>query len=224
MNNSHKNKSKSEIMQIDRKEIQKQKRMDYILDCAEKVCIEKGFANTTIEDVAKEAQYSKGTMYLYFKMKEEIFIHLIARSCKILYKIMKTNIDKENIGINKVKALGVSHYTFMAEYPHYNDFMNQLSNIHLDIEIMEDSLKELSKIDNDISQLMTECLDYGKKDGTISKEYETDKLMHFLKGTSTGIFMMISDLKKENKKDLSFNPDDLYKIYLEIVGKAISNN
>ena len=55
-------------------------RPEEILDAALHVFGEQGFARTRLEDVAKRAGVSKGTLYLYFKSKEDLFREM-ARSC-----------------------------------------------------------------------------------------------------------------------------------------------
>ena len=57
----------------ERKEREKEQRRKAILDAAEKVFFEKGLKYSTMDDVAEEAELSKGTLYLYFKNKEELF-------------------------------------------------------------------------------------------------------------------------------------------------------
>jgi TetR/AcrR family fatty acid metabolism transcriptional regulator len=42
-----------------------------------KMIIEKGYQNITVEDIAKKAGVAKGTLYLYFKNKDDIFINLV---------------------------------------------------------------------------------------------------------------------------------------------------
>lgn len=61
-----------------------------IIEAAVKLFQEKGFASTTISAVAKEAAIGKGTVYGYFKSKEE----LILRAC--LY-----NCDKDGAAIEQ---------------------------------------------------------------------------------------------------------------------------
>jgi AcrR family transcriptional regulator len=51
----------------------KDARPEEILDAALVVFTEKGFAGTRLEEVARAAGISKGTLYLYFKSKQEIF-------------------------------------------------------------------------------------------------------------------------------------------------------
>jgi AcrR family transcriptional regulator len=51
----------------------KDARPEEILDAALAVFTEKGFAGTRLDEVARAAGISKGTLYLYFKSKQEIF-------------------------------------------------------------------------------------------------------------------------------------------------------
>lgn len=48
-----------------------------ILDTAKQLFTEKGIEQTTMADIAKTADYSKSTIYVYFKSKEEIYHHII---------------------------------------------------------------------------------------------------------------------------------------------------
>jgi AcrR family transcriptional regulator len=55
-------------------------RPEEILEAALHVFGEQGFARTRLEDVARRAGVSKGTLYLYFKSKEDLFREM-ARAC-----------------------------------------------------------------------------------------------------------------------------------------------
>lgn len=58
------------------KEDQKRRRRQEILEAARTLIRAKGFAKSTMEDVAREAELSPGTLYLYFKNKDELFASL----------------------------------------------------------------------------------------------------------------------------------------------------
>ena len=51
----------------------KESRPSELLDAALAVFVERGFATTRLEDVAARAGVSKGTLYLYYANKEELF-------------------------------------------------------------------------------------------------------------------------------------------------------
>ena len=63
----------------ERKEREKERRKQQIIVAAKRVFSEKGFNKSTMEDIASEAELSPGTLYLYFKNKEELYASLSLR-------------------------------------------------------------------------------------------------------------------------------------------------
>jgi AcrR family transcriptional regulator len=60
----------------ERRNREKLKRRQEIADAAKKVFARKGFKGATMEDIAREAELSPGTLYLYVKSKDELFASL----------------------------------------------------------------------------------------------------------------------------------------------------
>lgn len=56
-----------------RKQREKEEMRRLILDAAKSIFLEKGFHSTSLRNIAEKIQYSPGTIYLYFKDKDEIF-------------------------------------------------------------------------------------------------------------------------------------------------------
>lgn len=67
-------------MKAKRWERRKDDRAPEILEAALALFAEKGFAGTRMEDIAARAQITKGTIYLYFRSKEELFKALARQS------------------------------------------------------------------------------------------------------------------------------------------------
>ena len=59
-------------------EQQKSQRRDEIIAAAKKVFVRNGFHDTTIADIAKEAELAYGSVYWYFDSKDDLFRQLIA--------------------------------------------------------------------------------------------------------------------------------------------------
>lgn len=55
-------------------------RPDEVLDAALELFMDKGFAATRVDDIAKRAGLSKGTVYLYFPSKEAVLEGLVRRA------------------------------------------------------------------------------------------------------------------------------------------------
>ena len=68
----------------ERKQRERERRRQQIMVAAKKVFTAKGFNKTTMEDIAKEAELSPGTLYLYFKNKDELYASLSLRILQYL--------------------------------------------------------------------------------------------------------------------------------------------
>ena len=60
-----------------------ERKHDAILDAARTVFSREGYAASSVDDVAVEAGIGKGTVYLYFKSKEELYIAALARDIRV---------------------------------------------------------------------------------------------------------------------------------------------
>jgi AcrR family transcriptional regulator len=81
----------------ERKEREKERRRQQIMVAAKRVFVEKGFAGATMEDIAREAELSAGTLYLYFKNKNELYASLTLRVLQYLnIRLEHLNNDTES--------------------------------------------------------------------------------------------------------------------------------
>ena len=68
----------------ERKQRERERRRQQIIVAAKRVFSEKGFSKSTMEDIAREAELSPGTLYLYFKNKDELYASLSLRILQYL--------------------------------------------------------------------------------------------------------------------------------------------
>lgn len=66
----------------------RQERVKRILRAAEIVFLRNGFNNSSMDEIADMANLGKGTIYYYFKGKEEIFFAILEREANKIYKEM----------------------------------------------------------------------------------------------------------------------------------------
>jgi len=69
---------------VEPREREKQMRRQQILDAAKKMFSQKGFTGATIESIAKDAELSPATLYLYFKNKDELYASLNMKILEVL--------------------------------------------------------------------------------------------------------------------------------------------
>jgi AcrR family transcriptional regulator len=61
----------------ERRRREKEQRRSVIVNAARKLFFEKGFKYVTVDNIAKKSELSKGSIYLYFNSKEEIYTHIL---------------------------------------------------------------------------------------------------------------------------------------------------
>lgn len=90
----------------ERKERERERRRQQIIVAAKRVFSDKGFNRTTMEDIAKEAELSPGTLYLYFKNKDDLYASLSLRILQyLLIRLEHVTDNKDLHPEQKVAAL-----------------------------------------------------------------------------------------------------------------------
>jgi AcrR family transcriptional regulator len=95
---------KNEIrIERQRHRIEENKR--FILKAAEKVFAKKGYSLTKVDDIAEEAQFSKATLYRYFRSKSEIFFEIVISSFDDAHQKVKKIRKKKLSAEEKLREL-----------------------------------------------------------------------------------------------------------------------
>jgi AcrR family transcriptional regulator len=106
----------------ERKEREKTELRQLILDGAMEVFLQEGFENTSIRKIADRIEYSPGTIYVYFKDKNEILLELHYMAFDQLMAVMQAT-EKHAEPIDQVYAIGESYITFALENPGLYELM-----------------------------------------------------------------------------------------------------
>ncbi len=95
----------------ERKERERERRRQQIMVAAKRVFSVKGFSKTTMEDIAKEAELSPGTLYLYFKNKDELYASLSLRILQyLLIRLEHVNTEKNLSPEQRIESLKEAMY------------------------------------------------------------------------------------------------------------------
>jgi len=87
----------------------KKKRVKEILRAAELMFLMKGFNNSSMDEIADLANLGKGTIYYYFRSKDEIFLSIIKREADKVYEEIVKRVSKEKSLYEIVKEI-ISFY------------------------------------------------------------------------------------------------------------------
>ncbi len=104
-----------ETEKISRKEREYLTNREGILSSAEKVFAAKGFFPTTMSDIAREAEFGTGTLYKYFKSKEELYFTLIDERVEEMSRLVKAELSQKTSAIERIKNVLGLQFEFIEQ-------------------------------------------------------------------------------------------------------------
>ncbi len=88
---------------------------DKIIEGAIKVFAKKGFYNAKVSEIAREANVADGTIYLYFKNKDDILISLFEEKVDLIIHRMEAELNKVDDPMDKIRTFVEHHMRLVRE-------------------------------------------------------------------------------------------------------------
>jgi len=151
------------VQELSRREREKLSRRNEILQAARKVFASKDYASATLDDVATVAELSKGTIYLYFQNKADLFLSTfemgMEQVASIVMDAISDNKDdpisgikdmiqrellffEENIDLFKIVASESAHFELQSEIGRNCDFKKRMmKEISQSIKVLADYIQ-----------------------------------------------------------------------------------
>lgn len=209
-----------------RKERETQLRKQIILEAAEKLFLSKGYEATTMDEIANEAEFSKGTVYKYFISKDELYIAIGIKAYELIIKYTREFTEKEDQGIKQIMAVGYAYFEFTKQYPPYANIFHDIALKFPDI--VTKSEENLSEIEKDYLNLSNRYRDIFIKiltDAVKIKAIRSDKnpfLIGYILSTLTN--GLVNDLMQNKNfvNRLGLNSDEIVDFVFEILEEGLS--
>ena len=97
----------------------KEKRRNAIIRASLRVFSRKGYEATALDEVAREARLAKGTLYLYFKDKEDLYFHVMLSVLERMGTFVEKQIPESQNPLEKLAAVAKAQIGFFADNPNY---------------------------------------------------------------------------------------------------------
>jgi len=88
-----------------------------IIEAAVRVFARKGYYHSRVSDIAREAGIAAGTIYLYFKTKDDILVTLFRDKMAEFVSALRKAIAGEPDAASKVRRLVSLHFSMLEENP-----------------------------------------------------------------------------------------------------------
>jgi TetR/AcrR family fatty acid metabolism transcriptional regulator len=192
--------------------IEKNNKYHQILEAAVKIFARQGFHQSTIAQIAKEAGVADGTIYLYFKNKDDILVQFFSYRTKQVFESFREEVDRAETSADKLRNLVRRH---LAEFQRDRDgaVVYQVET-HQNSRLAEEQIREMSQMYRD---LISEIVEQGQQEGTIRKDLYVGLVKRFIIGAVDEVIS--TWLHSNGEYDLVSMADPLVELFMTGIGQ-----
>jgi TetR/AcrR family fatty acid metabolism transcriptional regulator len=193
------------------KQIEKNHKYHQILEAAIKVFARLGFHQSTVAQIAKEAGVADGTIYLYFKNKDDILVQFFNYKTKQVFDSFRTEVARAKSSLDKLRYLIRRH---LEEFQQNREMavVYQVET-HQNSRLAEPQIREMSKMYRDI---ISEIVEQGQQEGSIRKDLYVGLVKRFIIGAVDEVIN--TWLHSKGDYDLVSMADPLVELFIKGIG------
>ncbi|MBP3039569.1 TetR/AcrR family transcriptional regulator [Bacillaceae bacterium Marseille-Q3522] len=200
----------------ERKKKEKAIRRTDIIEAAERIFFSKGYDHSTMDDVAKAAEFSKRTIYVYFNSKEQLYFEVMIRGYKKLLAMLKENqkLNQAADAIEELRQLAMTLYRFSNEHREYFQAIMEYENGQLDFQngIPDRSRDECYALGEELIGYLIQALKRGITEGDFRKDLSIVRTALVLWACMIGVF---NTAKKKAQYIKNFHQTETGEFILE---------
>ena len=193
------------------KQVEKNHKYHQILEAAIKVFAQQGFHQSTVAQIAKEAGVADGTIYLYFKNKDDILVQFFNYKTKQVFASFRMEVARAESSLDKLRYLIRRH---LEEFQRNREMavVYQVET-HQNSRLAELQIREMSKMYRDI---ISEIVEQGQQEGSIRKDLYVGLVKRFIIGAVDEVIN--TWLHSKGDYDLVSMADPLVELFIKGIG------
>lgn len=188
---------------------------------AEQLFMKKGIENTSMNDIAKASGYSKATLYVYFKNKEELVGILVLESMQKLYDYINSALMQSNDTKERYKKICYALVKYQEEYPFYFKMVLETINIDFDTTNFSPEEKETFLVGEQINDLLSVFLKAGINKGDIRSDIEILPTIFSFWGMLAGLIQIATNKETYIEQSMKKNKMEFLLYGFELLYNSI---
>src|SRR5262245_57319899 len=193
-----------------KKEVLSEFRTNEILEAARKVFAEKGYYAAKVESIADAANVSKGTIYLYYPSKSEIYLSALRHGIEAFHKRIREELNDVDSVEEKIRKFIKVKFTFFHQNrDFFRIYFSEFGNAFSHPLASQKELKDLYRIQ---VRFLQRILDQGLKERTF-RNISTESVASAIADLTRCVITrhVINSSKQKIEEDTQFVFDLIWK-------------
>ncbi|MBI5647832.1 MAG: TetR/AcrR family transcriptional regulator [Ignavibacteriae bacterium] len=174
----------------DRRERERELRRQAILDAAGRVFFRSG-PGATMDEIAAEAEVAKGTLYLYFPSKEDVYLTLLVKALDALHAEFAESARTASDPLSQIHAIGDCFVRFSESSPGQFRLLHESSYPFVHANASPAILGDVHSRSTNIWELITRILQRGIDEGLFRDDLSAFEMAIILWTNTSGLLRLI---------------------------------
>ena len=205
----------------ERREREKGLKKEMILDTAEKLIFSKGLENINFNDIADASGYTRRSIYLYFKDRDDVFFHIVFRGQKLLLKYLAAAEEAHLEQGNMVDPFCGVIFNYAEEHPEYFELilLYELRKHDYSIKYSDtDNIKAYCQNTSvDYGEIVTRAVGRDLDAGRLKSVLSAEQLMLVFWGQIFGFMQIIIQRSEDFGSVYGIERQDILHEFKEII-------
>ncbi|HEC24420.1 MAG TPA: TetR/AcrR family transcriptional regulator [bacterium] len=187
---------------------------ELIMSSSRKLIEEIGFSALTMDKVAQKAGIAKGTVYLYFKDKNELMEKVLSLGFKRMFERIKGKVEKEKGGIEKLKTLISENLNYIYENRYFfkTIFLDEVNIVFLKKKSKESLNLRRKRYTNFIGEIIKSEMQSGRFRGDLDPLKVGYMLASLIK--TNAIYNFINDKYELTEGMIKKDSEDIFNLLI----------
>lgn len=172
---------------MSKKETLRHFHQESIANAADCLFQEQGVEKTTVDQIARAADYSKATIYVYFKNKDDIFYYIVNKAMQMLLACMDAGISSSNNALEQYHNICIQISAFAAKYPFYYESLTQTIATDLTSRSELPILEDIYQTGEQVNEKCEIVLHNGKQQGYFREDADNVQTGFLFWATLSGV-------------------------------------
>ena len=194
-------------------------RREHVLDAARRVFAARGYEAATMEQIARQAAYTKRTLYAYFSSKETLLLEVCASALERMVPLLQREAVTGTTGAERLSRIGMASLAFFTSDPAALTVFGQnppFAPRHL----TGTAFRRVKALNVRLHAIVAEAFEIGISDGTVRPDVEPRRAALFVTHATAALMQSVAGRGALFQRLHDVPPDEIVTFGLRMIGQS----
>ncbi|MCR1897474.1 TetR/AcrR family transcriptional regulator [Irregularibacter muris] len=181
---------------------------EQIMISAERLFLEKGFVQTTIDDISKASEYSRRTIYSYYENKDDILYHIIEKGLLSLKANINAALSKSKDFFRRYHMICTAFKSYQYDSPSSMDSVIKAKPTGFGDKDVPEVIARIFSLGDEINQVLASFIEDGIKQKVVREDINPMATVYIMWSNISSLLSLAQTKEVVIKKQLGMTENE----------------